>query len=552
MSSTRIEEWIVQDRRWVSDNFAVVQGAFQWFMDTGEWPEVRALKRKYAQAGQGNVDVSAVVSSKPTPPGLAREVSLQYLKLGVRHLLILREAAQLLNLLVVVSNRAVEIYRTSETELEVGSDDPAVTDYVSRISRGLPAQGPLVTLQRLPKLVVGDYPSPVHGGMSVIGEDRWSMAIDEDIVLDFEDLKSPADYAERQGNVLERRQREAEAAAGVLDPVLRELGDSAYGLSSLTGAGSMQSSLTEALTESGPLLSWSGEILIPEANIAGYKAVFEAETWLRRLCLAALLLAEGPAWAATLSPGLRSQIEDESQRNAARWYLGVDAEEELLWATTQGQLRQLFELDSLQPHLRRLCGLDGSVLCARLASVGQIRNALAHSRAISNDTLTILQGDLAIVRAAVQRFKRATLYVDADILLDNFPSDLSVIGETFVEASKGFPRQQLFLSATEDFVFFVRLPVEPFGRWPHAARLRESLDAASHLLLCVLANMDGNELQLVVPRALPDDDKLETLRRFMTEEVLRDAWTDRPPASQHPADICWPKLWFYENRRPER
>jgi hypothetical protein len=530
----------------------VVQGAFQWFMHTGEWPEVRAMKRKYAQAGQGNVDVSAVVSSKPTPPGLAREVSLQYLKLGVPHLLTLREATQLLNLLVVVSNRAVEIYRTSDTELEVGSDDPAVTDYISSISRGRPAQGPREIVQRLPKLVAGDYPSPVHGGMNVIGDDGWSMAIDDDLILDFEDLGSPADYVERQGNVLERRQREAEAAAAVLDPVFRELDDDLYRLSPSTGAGSLQSSPMGALAERGSRLSWSGEILIPEANIAGYKAVFEAETWLRRLCLAALLLADGPAWAVTLNPGLRSQIEDESQRNAARWYLGVDAEEELLWATTQGQLRQLFELDSLQPYLRRLCGLDGSVLCARLASVGQIRNALAHSRAISNDTLTILQGDLEIVRAAVERFKQATLYARSEILLDNFPSDLSVIGETFVETSKGFPRQQLFLSATDDFVFFVRLPVEPLGRWPHAARLRESLDAASHLVLCVLANMNGDELCLVVPRALPDEEKLETLRHFMTEEVLRDAWTDRPPASQHPADICWPRLWFYENRRPER
>jgi hypothetical protein len=522
----------------------VVQRAFQWFMQTGEWPEVRALQRKYAQDGQGNVDVQAVVSSKPTPPGLAQEVNRQYLKLGVRHLVTLREAAQLLDLLVVVSNRAAEIYRSSETESEVGSDDPAVADYITRISRGLPAQGPQVILRRLPKLVVGDFPSPVHGNLDVFGDNGWRMAIDDHNVLDFDDVKSPVDYVERQGNVLERRQGEAEAAATVLNSVLKDF-DEGF---DLTGP----SNILASTADEGSRLFWSGEILIPNANIVGYQAVFETETWMRRLCLAALLLAEGPEWAQSLSTGLRGQIEEESKRNADRWYLGVDAEEELLWATTHGQLRKLLELALQQPHLQNLCGMGGTVLCARLTTVGQIRNALAHSRAISDDTITILKGELAVVKAAVDRFKGTTLYEDSGILLDGFPSDLSVVGEACTERSKMFPRQQLFISATSDFIFLARLPVEPFGRWPNEARLRESLGAASHLLLCALVNASGDELRLVMPRALPDNEKLEVLRHFMTEALLHDAWTDRLPMSQHPADVCWPRLWFYENRRPER
>ena len=55
MTAAGIRDWEAEVRRWVSDNLVVVQGAFQWFMQTGEWPEVRALKRKYFQDGQGRM-----------------------------------------------------------------------------------------------------------------------------------------------------------------------------------------------------------------------------------------------------------------------------------------------------------------------------------------------------------------------------------------------------------------------------------------------------------------------------------------------------------------
>ncbi len=300
-----------------------------------------------------------------------------------------------------------------------------------------------------------------------------------------------------------------------------------------------------------PRSEWSGEILFPAANAEGYRLVFEAETWLRRICLAALLLADGPAWATTLEPDLRRRLENQSKSNSARWYLGVDAEEELLWSTTHSQLADLLRLRAVGSRLNELCGLSGEVLANRLLSVSQVRNVLAHNRAISDDTLVILKGDLTIIRAGVSRFKGNTLYADSDIVSSSYvPDDLALLTTEFNVRSDEFPHQQLYLAANHNFLFLVRLPVPPFGRWPNAGQLRKALGMASHLMLCAMANKQGDELQLVIPRALRLKDKLEVLGRFMTEAVLRDAWIEKPSELQHPADVCWPRLWFYENRYP--
>lgn len=295
---------------------------------------------------------------------------------------------------------------------------------------------------------------------------------------------------------------------------------------------------------------WSGEVLIPAANVAGYRRIFEAETWLRRICHTALTLTYGSAWAAELDAALRLRLEDQSKRNSARWYLGIDAEEELLWSTTHGQLAEVLDMPGIHHQLDALCGISGSVLSARLRSIAQVRNALSHNRAISDETLVVLEGDLSVVRAAIGRFKASTLYAHSEILLSDVPPDLVDLAEAVDAARLSVPSQQLFLSANEDLVFMVRLPVEPLDRWPKPARLRDVLGLARHNLVCVLANKEGDELQFVLPRALPTLDALDLFRRFVTVAVDLEAWTNQLPALQHSADVAWPRLWYYENRYP--
>ncbi|MFC6044757.1 hypothetical protein ACFP8W_00770 [Nocardioides hankookensis] len=298
---------------------------------------------------------------------------------------------------------------------------------------------------------------------------------------------------------------------------------------------------------------WSDEILVSGANLNAYRLVYEAETWLRRIALTGLLLAHGPAWAAEIDSSLRGRLEAQSKVNATRWVLGIDAEEELLWSTTLGQLAKVLTSSTIADQISSLTGTTGAVLANRIESIGAVRNALAHNRAISSDTLDVLRGDLVVVRSAVGRFKSQTLYAQSDILSNTVPADLASFVHEFDTATRRLSAQQLFVSANEEFVMLVRLPVQPFDRWPRIAKVRELVGTTSHLLLCVLINKHGDELQFVLPRSLPNAEKLEVLERFVAVVSSFEAWTSRAPESQHPADASWPRAWYYENRRdPDR
>lgn len=298
---------------------------------------------------------------------------------------------------------------------------------------------------------------------------------------------------------------------------------------------------------------WSEEILVSGANLHAYRLIYEAETWLRRVALTSLLLAHGPAWATEMDSSLRGRLQAQSKINATRWVLGIDAEEELLWSATLGQLAKVLTSETIVDQIAGLTGTSGAVLAGRIDSIAAVRNALAHNRAISDDTLAVLRGDLVVVRSAVRRFKSQTLYAQSDIVSGNVAADLVSFAHDFEAATQDLRGQQLFISANEEFVMLVRLPVEPFDRWPRIAKVRELVGMTAHLMLCVLINKQGDELQFVLPRSLPGTEKLEVLERFVAVVSSFDAWTNRPPESQHPADASWPRAWYYENRRdPDR
>lgn len=183
----------------------------------------------------------------------------------------------------------------------------------------------------------------------------------------------------------------------------------------------------------------------------------------------------------------------------------------------------------------------------------EVRNALAHNRGLSEDTMIVLDGDLGVIKAAVRGFKRSTLYAESEIHLEGsepVPDDLQTIAPAFYREALAFERQQLFLGANDTFLFFISLPVDREGTWPDASTLKRVLAPVFRSLVCVLANKQGDEIQVVLPRSLSDSDKLDVLKYFMDRTVLETGWTEISPEDQHPADVTWPRLWYYENRPP--
>lgn len=74
-----------QDKAWVDEHHDVVSEAFRLFVDTGEWPTVKDLKRHFAQRGRV-LDVQEIANSKPRFIGEVRAVHQEAFVLRFRQL----------------------------------------------------------------------------------------------------------------------------------------------------------------------------------------------------------------------------------------------------------------------------------------------------------------------------------------------------------------------------------------------------------------------------------------------------------------------------------
>jgi hypothetical protein len=93
----------------------------------------------------------------------------------------------------------------------------------------------------------------------------------------------------------------------------------------------------------------------------------------------------------------------------------------------------------------RSAGTTGAVLGSRLGLSRTCGMLVAHNRAISDDTLAVLKGDLVVVRSAVRRFKSQTLYAQSDIVSGSATADLASFAHGFDAATRGLRGQQLFI-----------------------------------------------------------------------------------------------------------
>lgn len=82
--------------------------------------------------------------------------------------------------------------------------------------------------------------------------------------------------------------------------------------------------------------------------------------------------------------------------------------------------------------------------------------------------------------------------------------------------------------------------------------MKDGFGMTSQLILCVMANKLGDELSVAVPRNLSTEDQMAVVDRFFTVATDQRTWIGTPPEYQHPADVGWARLWFYENHGPER
>jgi hypothetical protein len=223
------DTWERTNRAWIEDHFILIQAAFEFFMKNGEWPEERLLTRKFAQVSGPRIDVPRAIQTQPAALGLAPHVTFRHVSLGVRHLLGVREARPLLNLLVAIGARAAEVYKTTEDETIVSTEDAAIVGFFDGAK--VAPEERKIHLERVATLVTGDYPSPIHGPLA--GSPAF-FTLAEDVVAEFDDVGSPEDYVRRQVSLLEDRLAKANDARAILEPALQEMGPATGGFPHLS------------------------------------------------------------------------------------------------------------------------------------------------------------------------------------------------------------------------------------------------------------------------------------------------------------------------------
>ncbi|MEO3802465.1 hypothetical protein [Nonomuraea sp. B1E8] len=291
-------------------------------------------------------------------------------------------------------------------------------------------------------------------------------------------------------------------------------------------------------------LEFDGELLIPKANMAAYKQIYALEGWLRRICLTLWMGEFGNAWIDKLNPNLRRTLESRVRRNQQRLYLGAESHDDLIWQATHSELLSLLTADDVAPSMQPLIGIDSDFLKRKLDEVREIRNLLAHNRALSSRTHVILSGLLASLVEAVDAFKLHILYGSTDILDHNhwIGARLDLLMER-----NDWSKFQALVARKGKFIEYVSLPVAPYDKWPDARLLLEAFREHLDGIVAFCLNKSGNEFIVLTPERLAAKSQESLCDAFARNPRV---WSKVPFAAQEPRFICSPKIWFYENRSP--
>ncbi len=292
------------------------------------------------------------------------------------------------------------------------------------------------------------------------------------------------------------------------------------------------------------VLEFEDELLLPKINSIAYWNVYVLESWLRRICLSAWMGTFGRGWIEEVDPQLRKALQLRLDRNRSRLYLGAELDDDPIWQATHTELLRLITAPSVVDPIRALTGTEPEFIGRKLNEVREIRNLLAHNRALSHRTHVIFAGLLASLEECVDTFKGTILYGRSEILDDDADSG----DEYFRSIASGRPFQA-YRARLDRFIEYVCLPVEPFDRYPDARKLLLTYRTALPEIVAFFLNKTGGEYIVLTPSRLEDERHREISEIFCRNP---DIWTREPFEQQDSRYVCSPKVWFYENRAAQR
>jgi hypothetical protein len=296
-------------------------------------------------------------------------------------------------------------------------------------------------------------------------------------------------------------------------------------------------------------LRFQHELLIPDRNGDIYFSVYEIENWLRRICLAACMIKHGIDWPRKIDSGVAKRLRGRLNRNRQLFYLGAETDDNLIWMTMHRELHSLLFHSDLWPIVKDLTQFTRDRLSGKLQELNDIRNLLAHNRAFSQQTETVFRGLEAAINRGIASFKSKLLYPQYEILDDTDPDGLNVAFQDEL-VGNDWSKFQAFLGRSDFFYKFVCLPVsrEHDPAYISGARLLRQYADHLQLIIAFTVNKTADEYCVLVPRGVPLADAKALSTLFVSDP---DVWTAKRFVEQDAQYICHPKIWFYEDRRPE-
>lgn len=187
------DTWHMEDAAWTAQHKVLIQRVYQWFLKTGDWPDIEVFQRVLDQEGH-DIDARAFATSQPQLPFMSGGYPPN-IPLRTRHLLDVPAFYSMLVILTVAAGVAADAYMNLPAE-----QSHILVDRADLESRLTPRQGAL--LDRLPRYLLTDWPTPLSGAHANVGP--WQLSVAPALARQFRTLENGAAYADLQMAIIKR------------------------------------------------------------------------------------------------------------------------------------------------------------------------------------------------------------------------------------------------------------------------------------------------------------------------------------------------------------